>query len=101
MFGLVQGELTPIGKPDCRHNAPPLLVHWATQLDAFGLEFLHGFLQVVAHQVELLAPGWTLGGMGRELRTREGKDQPPVTGVDRWETEDVGEEGPDPLGLGV
>ena len=70
------------------------------ELDALGLEVGHGGLDVVAHQIELVATA-VVGrrGVAGELGGRQREDQPAAAGVDRARAEDLVEEGA--RGLGV
>jgi hypothetical protein len=70
--------------------SPAEVVDGPFENDSFALEVGHRGLQVVAHEVELVA-GFGVGVEG-DLCRGQGEDQPAVTGVDRVEIEDVLEE---------
>jgi hypothetical protein len=55
-------------------------------------------LNVVAHQVQLMVSGsFAVCGVDAKLRGRQGKDEPPATGIDRREAEHVSKERPNSI----
>src|SRR5207245_307814 len=57
---------------------------WLGELNALGRQLLDRFFDVVAHEVQLVAPGFRrVNRMHAQLRRRQRKDQPPATRVDR------------------
>ncbi len=98
MPGLVQGKLASTGKLERRHEAEPLVGDRPRELDPLALEFLNGCVDVVGHEVQLVA-GVLIGGVCGQLGGRQGKDEPPVAGIDRREFEHVSAEGANTLGV--
>src|SRR3954469_7069950 len=91
---LVQPESSPTGQVDGGDEPPALLRHTATELDAPGFELANGGLYVVAHEIQLIAAATRRRRVRGELGRGEREDEPAVSGVNRSQPEDVGEEGP-------
>jgi hypothetical protein len=82
---LVQPESSPAGQVDGGDEPPALLCHAAAELDAPGFELA---------PVELIAARYPQTWGARPTLPGERVDEPAVTGVDRFQPQDVGEEGP-------
>jgi hypothetical protein len=90
MLGLVQTKLTASWKPNLGHRSPASLFHLGA-LNAPVGQCPHFAREVIAHEVQLGPSG--LGWMNGELGRRQTEDQPPATGIDVIEAENVGHEG--------
>src|SRR3954463_2418199 len=94
MQRLVQPESSPAGQGVGGDNPPGPLRHAAAELDALGFELAYGGLDVVAHEIELIAAAIRRRGVRCDLCRGESEDEPAAAGVDRSQAQDVGEEGP-------
>src|SRR5712691_9873794 len=97
--GLVDGELGAVGQADRGHQAPALIGDVLADLGSLGAQFGERGVDVVAHQVELVA-AFPVGGMNRQLSGRQGEDEPAAAGVYRGQSEHVREEVAHLLGFG-
>ena len=70
--------------------SPPGLIDGAFEDNLFTFELCHRGIEVVAHQVEVVA-GF-VAGVKCDLARGQGEDQPALAGVDGVETEDFLEE---------
>ena len=85
MLRLVETYFAPARESDVGDRSPPRLLHVRT-VNSLLAEFGYFRLQIVAHEIELV-PIRLLGWMNRDLRGRQGKNQPSVTGVHGWKSE--------------
>src|SRR5215217_1459128 len=91
---LVEPESAAAGQFDGGDEPPALLRHAAAELDSLRFELAYGRLDVVAHQIELIAAAIRRGRVRGQLRRRQREDGPAVAGVDRRQSQDLREEGP-------
>ena len=92
---MVDSEGSSAGQLDVSETSPAGLVDGAFENNLFTFEVCHRGVEVVAHQVEVVA-GFVAGVEG-DLGRGQGEDQPALAGVDGVETEDFIEE----LAVGV
>src|SRR4029077_20883864 len=97
--GLVDGKLRSVGQADRGHQAPALIGDLLRDLGSPGPQFGEGGVDVVAHQVELMAAS-PVGGMTRQLSRRQGEDEPASARVDAGQADHVREEIADLLRFG-
>src|SRR3984893_9074252 len=91
MGGLVHGDVATVGEDDRRGAAEAPFGDFAVEFNALVAKRGHRRVDVVAHQIELMVPGF-LGGMNAELGGWQREDQPTVTGVDGRKLEHVAKE---------
>jgi hypothetical protein len=84
-------QLAAAGKPERRQAPEALVADLPRELDAFACELLDGGADVVAHQIQLVAPAG-VGWMRGELGGRQREDEPAAAGVDRAKIQHVAEE---------
>jgi hypothetical protein len=87
---LIDSQCSAAWKLDVSEASPAELIDRSFENNSFSFELRHRFLEVVAHQVELVA-GFVAGVEG-DLGRGQGEDQPAVAGVDGVEAEDFFEE---------
>src|SRR5262245_5025912 len=95
---LVEPDLATTGNPERGEKAPSLVADRFCKLDALLFQLFDRSMHIVAHEKQLVV-ALTVRGMRGQLGRREREDEPPVTGVDRWEPEYVAEEGARLLGV--
>ena len=98
MARLVDGEFGAVRQPDRRQQAPALVGGLPRDRDALGLEPRERLVDVVAHQVQLMAA--LVGGVHSKLGRWHGEDEPAAARVHGGQPEDVCEECPDLVGFG-
>jgi len=89
MLRLVKADLATTGKSHLRNGTPSRFLNLRA-LNVFLCERSHLGFQVVAHEIELLGAnlaGWVYCGFSG----RQGEDQPAMTGINGFETEDIPE----------
>src|ERR1700694_1146320 len=91
MARLVHHEASPVGEDDRRGASETPFGYFAVEADALVAECRNRRVDVVAHQIELVVPGF-LSGMNAELGGWQREDQPAVTGVDGRKLEHVAKE---------
>src|SRR6266568_851997 len=95
---LVEGELRAVGQPDRGQQAPALVGDLLGDRHALGPQAGERLVDVVAHQVQLMAA--LAGGVHGKLGRWHGEDEPAAARVHRGQPERVGEECPDLVGFG-
>jgi hypothetical protein len=90
MFWLIEAKLASAGKFDLGDGTPSLLLN-GRALDASVCEGGHLGFQIVAHEIELVSSA-LVGGVDCGFGWRQREDQPPMTGVDGFEMENISEE---------
>ena len=98
MLRLGESELAPSRKSDRGEQSKAFVADRAAELDSLSLELGNGRMDVVAHEIELVATG-LVSRVSGELSGWEGEDEPAVMRVNPWELEDVPEEGAELLGI--
>src|SRR5947207_14403258 len=91
MLRLVEAELPAAGQRDVNDPAPSLVGHRQLDLRTPGAKHVDRVLEVLAHQIQLVAR--LAGRMDGDLRRRQGEDEPSSPRVDRVEAQDFAEEG--------
>src|SRR5438552_14183756 len=99
MLGLVDGKLRAVGQADRGHQAPALVGDLLRDLGSPGPQFGEGGVDVIAHQVELVA-AFPVGGMNRQFSGRQREDEPASARADAGQADHVREEIADLLRLG-
>ena len=97
MAGLIDGQFSAVREADRGQQHPALIGHAARHLDSFVPQFGEGGVDVVTHQVKLMA-ALTVGRMNSKLGGGQGEDEPAAAGVGRRQVQHVGEERTDLLG---
>ena len=89
MLRLIKADLASTGKPHLRNGTPSWFLNFRA-LNALPCEGSHFGFQVVAHEIEFV--GATLiGRMDCGFSRRQGEDQPTMTRIYGFETEDIAE----------
>jgi hypothetical protein len=97
MLGLIKADLASTGKPHLCNRTPSLFLNFRA-LNALFFQGSHLDLQIVTHEIKFM--GTTLiGRVDRGFSRRQGKNQPAMTCIHGFETEDIAEEGA--VGLGI
>src|SRR6202030_917370 len=97
MLGLIKADLASTGKPHFCNRTPSLFLNFRA-LNALFFEGSHLDLQIVAHEIKFV--GTTLiGRVDCGFSRRQGENQPAMTCIHGFETEDIAEEGA--VGLGI
>src|SRR5690606_32073986 len=100
---LVQLHFEPARQLQRHDDAVALVSRLARHLDPLRAQVANRRVDVVAHQLELMADARggrrALGGVNAQLRGRKLEDEPAVAGIDVLPAEDVAEDGADLLGL--
>jgi hypothetical protein len=89
MLRLIKADLASTGKLHLRNGTPSCFLSFRA-LNALLGEGRHFGFQVVAHEIEVLGAnliGWVYCGFSG----RQGEDQPAMTRIDGFETEDIAE----------
>jgi hypothetical protein len=87
MLRLIKADLTPTGKPHLCNGTPSGFLNFR-ELNALLCEGSHFGFQIVAHEIEFRGAtliGWVDCGFCR----RQGEDQPAMTRIHGFETEDI------------
>ena len=87
MLGLIEADLAAARKPNLRDGAPSCFLNFRAR-NAFRREKSHLGLQIVAHEIELVG-AILIGRMKRSFCWRQGEDQPAMTGVHGFESENI------------
>src|SRR6185437_14295770 len=87
MPGLVEAELATARQNQAGQPAPARLGD-RRALDSLCRQLIHGGIQVVADQVQLMA-GRTVDRMYRQFGGRQLEDEPASAGIDVWVAEHV------------
>jgi hypothetical protein len=95
---LVDGEFLAVGQPDRRDQPPSLVGNVAGYRHALGPQFGQGGVDVIAHQVQLVAAS-PVGRVNGELGRGQGEDEPAVPRIHRRQPQHVAQERPDLLRL--
>jgi hypothetical protein len=90
MLRLIEPDFTSTGKLDLGYRAPPCIFNFGTP-NALLLECRYLRVQIVTHEIEFV-PNAFFGWMNGYFRWRQRKDQPIVTSIHRWKSEDIPEE---------
>src|SRR5262249_18508312 len=96
---LVERQIRAARELDRGTQPPTLVADWLRDRDALGDQLCQRFLDVIAHQVELVLPQ-PICRMHSDLSGRELEDQPAISGVDPSESKYVADEGPVGLRIG-
>src|SRR5229473_685380 len=89
MLWLIKADLASTGKPHLRNGTPSWFQNFRA-LDALLCEGSHFGFQIVAHEIEFV--GATLiGGVDCGFSRRQGEDEPAMTRIHGFETEDIAE----------
>src|SRR3989475_11405590 len=89
MLWLIKADLASAGKPHLRNGTPSCFLNFRA-LNALLCEGSHFGFQIVAHEIELV--GVTLiGRVDCGFSRRQGEDQPAMTRIHGFETEDIAE----------
>src|ERR1022692_14857 len=89
MLRLIKADLTSTRKPHLRNGTPSCFLN-VRALNALLCEGRHFGFQVVAHEIEVLGAnliGWVYCGFSGG----QGEDQPAMTRINGFETEDIAE----------
>src|SRR5437899_9482508 len=89
MLRLIKADLASTRKPHLRNGTPSLFLNFRARSALLG-EGSHFGFQIVAHEIEFVDAtliGWVDCGFSR----RQGEDQPAVTRIHGFETEDIAE----------
>src|SRR5437899_11410954 len=89
MLRLIKADLASTRKPHLRNGTPSLFLNFRVRSALLG-EGSHFGFQIVAHEIEFVDAtliGWVDCGFSR----RHGEDQPAVTRIHEFETEDITE----------
>jgi hypothetical protein len=88
---LVDREFPAVWQADRRQEPPSLIGDITRHLDAFGLQLGEGGMNVVTHQIKLVA-AVAVSRMNSQLGRRQREDEPAAARVDRAQVQHVGEE---------
>jgi hypothetical protein len=89
MLRLIKADLASTGKPHLSNGTPSCFLSFRA-LNALLCEGRHFGFQVVAHEIEVLGAnlvGWVYCG----FPGRQGEDQPAMTRINGFKTEDIAE----------
>src|SRR6267154_3271706 len=89
MLGLIKADLSSAGKPHLRDRTPSLFLNVRT-LNALRCEESHFYFQIVAHEIEFVSD-ILVRWMDCSFSWRQSEDQPAVTRIHAFETEDIAE----------
>jgi transcriptional regulator with XRE-family HTH domain len=96
MHRLVQPKLAATGQSNRGDEPEAFVADRPGDVDSLRFQIGDGGVDVIAHEVELVLASF-VGRMGRQLRGRQGEDQPAAAGIDGRELEHVSEERAIPL----
>jgi hypothetical protein len=89
MLRLIKADLPSTWKPHLRNGTPSCLVNFRA-LNALLCEGIHFGFQVFAHEIEVLGAN-LIGRVYCGFSGRQGEDQPAMTHINGFETEDIAE----------
>jgi hypothetical protein len=97
MLRLVKADFAPAGKLHLGYKTPLRFLNFGA-FDAAPRKGSHFSFQVVAHEIKFVDT-ILIGRVKGDLCWGQGEDQPAVTGIHGFETQDVAQEGAVPLGI--
>jgi hypothetical protein len=89
MLRLIEADVASSGKRYFRNGTPSLFLN-SRALHALLCEGSHFGIQIVAQEIELVDAS-AIGRVDRGFCRRQGKDQPAMTRIHGFETEDIAE----------
>ena len=87
MLWLIKADLASTGKPNLRDGAPSCFLNFRA-LNALLRERSHLGLQIVAHEIEFVGTV-LIGRVKCSFCWRQGEDQPAMTSIHGFESEDI------------
>jgi len=89
MLWLIKADFASTGKPNLRDGAPSCFLNFRAP-NALLRERSHLGVQIVAHEIEFVS-ATLIGRVDCGFSRRQGKDQPAMTRIHGFETEDIAE----------